>query len=76
MRIEYDPKVDAAYIYLMDDIGVGGVAFTVPCDPVAVDGEINLDFDDQRRLIGIEIMSASRKLPPGLLGAIEQDRDP
>lgn len=76
MRLEYDPKADAAYIYLVEDIGVGGVAFTVPCDPLEVDGEINLDFDDQRRLIGVEILSASLKLPPALLEADQQEPDP
>lgn len=76
MRLEYDSKADAAYIYLVEDIGAGGVAFTVPCDPALVDGEINLDFDHQRRLIGVEILSASRKLPPGLLASYDRKMDP
>lgn len=43
-----------------------------PCDPIAVDGMINLDFD-RGRLIGIEILDAARpKLPSYLLDAAER----
>ncbi len=37
MRISYDASVDAAYIRLADEIGVGGVAFTYGCDPAESD---------------------------------------
>jgi uncharacterized protein YuzE len=33
---------------------------------------INLDFDDQGRLIGIEVLDASSKLPKQLLSAAER----
>lgn len=45
MKGTYDPSVDAAYIYLADEIREGQVAKTVPLDPGAIHGEINLDFD-------------------------------
>ncbi|MGH2750229.1 MAG: DUF2283 domain-containing protein [Actinomycetota bacterium] len=67
MRIEYDSSVDAAYIYFVDDIGAGGVATTYPCDPLQVNGEINLDFDADGRLLGVEVLDASRFLPKSLL---------
>ncbi|MBM4116986.1 DUF2283 domain-containing protein [bacterium] len=67
MRITYDPKTDAAYIYLEDKIGPSGVARTYPCDPKGVNGQINLDFDSEGRLLGIEILDARRKLPEDLL---------
>lgn len=67
MRIEYDPRVDAAYIYLVEEILAGGVALTYPCDPLQVNGEINLDFDADGRLIGVEVLDASRFLPKELL---------
>lgn len=67
MRITYDASVDAAYIWLVPDIGAGGVARTVPVDPREIDGMINLDFDTAGRMIGIEVIDASRFLSPELL---------
>jgi uncharacterized protein YuzE len=67
VRLEYDREVDAAYISLEPaDEGVQ-VANTVPLDPREIDGEINLDFDREGRLVGIEIQTASRFLDPRLL---------
>lgn len=66
MKITYDETVDAAYIYLKD-IQPGGVKKTYPCDPDKVDGLINLDFDENNILVGIEILDASKKLPKELL---------
>jgi uncharacterized protein YuzE len=67
MRNTYDPKVDSAYIYLVEEIPLGGVARTYPCDPREVQGQINLDFDSNGRLLGIEVLDARKKLPEGLL---------
>lgn len=67
MKIEYDPSIDAIYIYLADKIDAGGVAKTYPCDPSEVCAEINLDFDPEGRLIGIEVQDASKKVPASLL---------
>jgi uncharacterized protein YuzE len=69
MRISYDPEIDAAYVYLVDDIGRAAVAQTYSCDPAQVKVEINLDFDDEGRFLGIEIQDASRILPTALLQA-------
>ena len=63
MKIRYDASADAAYIRLIDDIKPGGVARTYPCDPSQVNGMINLDFDADGRLVGIEVLDASKKLP-------------
>ena len=67
MRITYDRSTDAAYIYLVPMIDPGGVKKTYSCDPAEVNAEINLDFDGSGRLIGIEVLDASRKLPRDLL---------
>jgi uncharacterized protein YuzE len=67
MKMSYDRSVDAAYIQVAAQIEAGGVAKTYPCDPLEVGGEINLDFDAEGRLIGIEVLDASKKLPPELL---------
>ncbi len=71
MRITYDRSVDAAYIYLQDVIAPGAVKRTYPCEPSQVNGAIHLDFDAAGRLIGIEVLDASRKLPMELLGKAE-----
>jgi uncharacterized protein YuzE len=66
MNVKYDAQADAAYIQLVDEIGAGGVAKTYPCDPTEV-GMINLDFDREGRLLGIEVLGASKVLPLELL---------
>ena len=72
MRVTYDASVDAAYIQLVDDIGAGGVANTYPCDPREVGGMINLDFDSAGRLVGVEVLDASKLLPPEILERAER----
>lgn len=62
MDLEFSEDVDAAYLTLVEEIGAGGVAMTYPCDPNAVKGEINLDFDADGRLVGLEVLDASRLL--------------
>lgn len=67
MKVTYDESVDAAYIQLADDIGTGGVAQTYACDPDEIGGMINLDFDAGGRVIGVEVLDASKLLPPEVL---------
>ncbi len=67
MKVTYDPKSDAAYIYLATRIEPGGVKSTYACDPAETGAEINLDFDSDGRLIGIEVLGASRKLPADVI---------
>lgn len=63
LRISFDREVNAAYIGLRPhDTVQPSVATTVP-----VDADINLDFDDAGRLIGIEVLSATRRLHPAVL---------
>jgi uncharacterized protein YuzE len=68
VRVQYDPAANAAYLYLVDEIADCGVAFTYPCDPLEVRGMINLDFNADGQLVGIEVLDAHSKLPPELLG--------
>lgn len=49
----YDPQVNAAYLYL-EDVGHGGVAETLDFGEWGV----NLDFDEEGRLVGIEFEDA------------------
>jgi uncharacterized protein YuzE len=67
-RIEYDSEADAAYIYLKVEPALGHqVARTVCVDPLEMNGMVNLDLDDEGRIIGIEVMDASKKLSAELL---------
>jgi len=69
MKITYDKLADAVYIYLTP--AVNQVDRTYTCDPREVGGQINLDFDALGRLVGIEVLDASHKLPEELLKAAE-----
>ena len=71
MRIRYDSSADAAYIEIAGEIGLRGIASTYLCDPREVQGMINLDFDADGHLVGIEVMGASKRLPPEALQAAE-----
>ena len=45
----------------------GEIKKTYACDPKAVNGMINLDFNGSGRLVGIEVVDASKKLAKDLL---------
>ena len=66
MKVTYSKIDDAAYIYLVD-IKAGVAARTEPCEIDGLKGEINLDFDKDGRLVGIEVLGASKVLPKSVL---------
>ena len=68
MKIRFDRSVDAVYIGLTSPIRVKK---SYACDPRKVGGQISLDFDSDGRLIGIEVLDASRLLTPDLLQEAE-----
>ena len=72
VRVTYDQKANAAYIYFADPARRSKVARMYPCDPVEVGGMINLDFDEDGRLLGVEVLAASSKLPRYLLDVAER----
>ncbi|WP_409181803.1 DUF2283 domain-containing protein [Amycolatopsis sp. VS8301801F10] len=73
LKVTYDRQADAAYVYFVAPSDAGQkVASMYACDPVAVDGMINLDFDGNGRLLGVEVLDASSKLPQYLLDSAEQ----
>jgi uncharacterized protein YuzE len=71
MRMTYDPAANAAYLYLAPDGDEFRSARTYACDPVEVGGMINLDFDSNGRLIGLEVLGARSKLTEHLLSDAE-----
>jgi uncharacterized protein YuzE len=70
MRIEYDPRVDAAYIYLTDEPLTPG-RDSVPVGPSdGIPAMVVMDHKDGR-LVGLEIVGAKTYLPADLLGGAE-----
>ena len=57
MRIEFDKEADAAYIYLKEKINEGEAVRTI-----AINDNIILDFNPDNKLIGIEVLNASKNL--------------
>ena len=66
MKITYDKEADAAYIYLKGRIGNGEVKSTI-----SMNDNIILDFDADKKLIGIEILSASKVVPKGVVSSLK-----
>lgn len=67
VRVTYDKLADAAYIYLKDIQDGEAVQQLRPTS------NILLDLDHEGRLIGIEVLQASKTLPTGLLLTAEVD---
>jgi uncharacterized protein YuzE len=62
MKLEYDKEADAAYIYLKYPIKEGEVKTTTE-----LSDDIILDFDSKKKLIGVEILNASKMLEKNVL---------
>ncbi|MFJ5553512.1 DUF2283 domain-containing protein [Streptomyces sp. NPDC093225] len=72
LKVTYDKTANAAYVYFTEPQARVRSVHVYPCDPVGVDGMINLDFDEQGRLLGIEVLDACSKLPEYLLRSAER----
>lgn len=72
MRLTYDAEADAAYVYLVDAIGPGGVARTAASMLDLDQAFIAFDFDADGKLQGIEILGASRVLTEETLRAADR----
>lgn len=57
MKFEYDKEVDAAYIYIEYPIKDGEAKKTIELNE-----NIILDFDEKGKLLGVEILDASKVL--------------
>lgn len=62
MKIEYNQEADAAYIYLEYPIKEGGAKKTIQ-----LNDNIILDFDEKNKLLGVEILDASKTLKKEVL---------
>ena len=64
LRMTYDPGADAAYIYITDPIGRGEAVQGAVLDHFFDSASVNVDLDNDNRLLGIELLGVSRLLPP------------
>ena len=62
MKLEYDKEADAAYIYLEYPIKKGQSKNTIELNE-----NIMLDFDSKGKLLGVEILNASKVLNKKIL---------
>ena len=61
MKTTFDKEADAVYIYFKD-ISPGEVVKTI-----SLNDSVNVDLDSENKAIGIEILEASKNLPPSAL---------
>lgn len=71
MRITHDSDANAAYIYLVEEIGRGEVARTCVADIAMDNGAITIDFDAEGRVLGIEVLGANQVLRAETIRAAE-----
>ena len=62
MKFEYDKDIDAAYIYVEYPIKDGEAKKTIE-----LNDNISIDFDENDKLLGIEILDASKVLKKEVL---------
>jgi uncharacterized protein YuzE len=67
MNIEYDEETDAAYIWFLKDIEQSKSNYEGEIWPEELKGDIGMLFDSDNKLMGLEIMSASKYLKMELL---------
>ena len=67
MRVEYDPESDGAYIWLIDDIDTRRKDYASEIWPQEFNDHIGLLLDKEGKIMGFEILSASKYLDPGIL---------
>jgi len=63
MRIEYDPRADALYIYLKEKAEVK--------ESREVESGVTVDYDEKGNPVGIEILDVRKRLSPRDLSRID-----
>jgi uncharacterized protein YuzE len=72
LLLTHDPRADAAFLYLRHPITRGDVVRAeVPAIETPPRSSIILNFDEYDRLLSIEVLGASKLLPPELLQPVE-----
>ena len=74
MVMTYEPESDVAYIWLVNDPAAGAATDTVVCDLDEQPYTLNVDFDSDGHILGIEILEARARLPEVLLSKLVEDQ--
>ena len=61
MKIEYDPEADALYIQIRE---------ARADDNIDIEEGVSVDVDENRHIVGVEILDASKRLSPSDLSSI------
>jgi uncharacterized protein YuzE len=64
MKISYDKEVDAAYLKMSDE---------QPSGVIEISEGVNLDVTEDGKIVGIEILDATKKIPLQSLFTCEYD---
>ena len=67
MRIEYDPEADALYIQIRE---------ARADDNIDIEEGVTVDVDENRHIVGVEILDASKRLSPSDLSSITVQKLP
>jgi uncharacterized protein YuzE len=62
VRTTYDPEANAAYVYLVESVKPGEVAYSRHANIALDRAAITVDFDEDGRVLGIELLGADRLL--------------
>jgi uncharacterized protein YuzE len=71
VRLNFDAAADAAFVHLADEIPPGGAAQSRICDVELDNAAVILLFSPDHKLVGLEILGASRVLPAEVLAQAE-----
>ena len=67
MKIEYDPEADALYIQVRE---------AKAYDNIDIEDGVTVDVDENRHIVGLEILDASERLSPSDLASITIEKLP
>jgi uncharacterized protein YuzE len=67
----HDADANAAYIYMVDEIAPGEISHSRVADIPMDNAAISVDFDAEGRVLGIELLGASRALRAETIRAAE-----
>ena len=67
MKIEYDPEADVLYIQIRE---------AKAYDNIDIEDGVTVDVDEDRHIVGLEILDASKRLSPSDLARITIEKLP